>query len=382
LWIVAGPLASLLHEPSFALHFVLFACDIPLFMLGQAYRNILMGRGRFALRTLTGLSRWLSRLAFTVIAALAGISIVAAIATCIGASIVELIVGRWALGSLSISGIDNTAPLRRLAASLMISTLSVAIIGRMDLLLIKILGWPAEQAGFYAAAQNLALIPGLFGQAISGVLLSTLTRISAGKDVEMFSKITQQSMTASLCLVPVAGVVAGGAADIAAACFGITFEPAADFLPLLFLAATAQVFFGLLMAPLIARGRANMTAVIAGPLVFIAAAGHLWAIPIWGPVGAAWTTAITMLVGAGAAYVTVQKLFLARLSFSSLVRAVTLGCIGWAAMVNTPPDPLWRLICITSLSLFLAAMFARQESLISMNIFSAWRHAWLGEHQA
>jgi O-antigen/teichoic acid export membrane protein len=382
LWTIARPLAALLHEPTFALHITVLACDIPFFMVGQAYRNILTGRGSFALRALTGASRWFSRLAFTVIAVQMGISILAVIATCIGASIVELAVGRLSLGSLKTPETHNSTALVRLAASLMVSTLSIAIIGKMDLFIIKTLGWPAQQAGFYAAAQNLALMPGIFGQAISAVVLSTLTRINADKQMVIFRKVAQQSLHAGLCLVPIIGVVAGGATEIAILCFGATFQSAATFLPLLFMGAVAQVVFSLIMATLTAGGHAGLTALLAAPLVFIALAGHLWSIPLWGPLGAAWTTALTMLVGAVGAYVAMRRLLFVRLCFASLVRAVTLSVIGWVAIINTPPDPLWRLSGIGVFSIILVALLAWQESLISRSIFSTWRQGWQGEQQA
>ena len=382
LGMIAHPLASLLDEPTFALHFTVFACDIPFFMLGQAYRNILTGRGNFALRALTGASRWFSRLAFTVIVVQMGISILAAIATCIGASIVEFAVGRLSLGSVRTPRTHNNAALFRLAASLMVSTVSIAIIGKMDLFLIKMLGWPAHQAGFYSAAQNLALLPGLFAQAISAVLLSTLTRINANKQMVLFRQVAQQSLTAGLCLVPVIGLVAGGATEIATLCFGAAFQPAATFLPILFLGAVAQVLFSLAMATLTAGGYGRLTALLAAPLVFIALGGHFWSIPLWGPLGAAWTTAFTMVGGAVGAYVAMRRLLLVRLRIVSLARAVGLSVIGWVTIINTPSDPLWRLSGIAVCSVFLVAILARKESLISKNIFSTWRRGWRGEQQA
>ena len=98
LWIMARPIAGLLGEPTLVTYLVLFACDLPFFLLAQAYRNILTGRGQFAARALTGASRWLARLVLIAIAVELGLSIPAAILGSIGASIVELAVGRWSLG--------------------------------------------------------------------------------------------------------------------------------------------------------------------------------------------------------------------------------------------------------------------------------------------
>ena len=376
LWLVASPLASLLHEPQLASYFALLACDIPFFMLGQAYRNILTGRGHFYLRALTGASRWFSRLALTIIAVQAGISIMAAIATCIGASIVESTVGRLSLGSLKAIGTDNSVGVKRLAATLMISTLSVAILSKMDLLLIKMLGTSGQQAGFYAAAQNLALMPGIFGQAISAVVLSVLTRLATQKDLETFRKMAQQSIIAGLCLIPVAGVVAGGAPEIATVCFGQAFQSASIFLPILFFGAVTQVVFGLFMAILTASGHAVLTALLSSPLLLIALIGHLWSIPLWGPIGAAWTTTFTLGAGAIGCYIAVRKLLHVRLCLTSVVFATILAIIGWWATINVPSDPLWRVPGIMLFSILLTGIFAWHESLVSKDMLSAWRLCW------
>jgi O-antigen/teichoic acid export membrane protein len=376
LWIVAAPLATMLHEPQFASYFALLACDIPFFLLGQAYRNILIGRGHFGLRALTGASRWISRLVLTAVAVQAGISVMAAIGTCIGASLVEFAVGRLSLGPLKSAGTDDSVRLKRLAATLMVSTLSLAILGKMDLLLIKALGLPAQQAGFYAAAQNLALMPGIFGQAISAVVLSVLTRLASERDFETFRNMAQQSLTAGLCLLPVAGVVAGGATEITTLCFGQPFQSASNVLPALFMGAVAQVMFGLMTSVLTAGGHAALTALLAGTLLFTALGSHLWSIPLWGPLGAAWTTALTLLAGTTVAYVAALNLLHVKLSFVSLALATSLGAIGWWAVIHVPTDPLSRLSGVIFLSVLLTAIFAWHGSLIDKSMLSFWRLAW------
>ncbi|HEX2055821.1 MAG TPA: oligosaccharide flippase family protein, partial [Nitrospiraceae bacterium] len=206
LWAAAHPLAGMLGEPALGSYLLLFACDLPVFLLAQAYRNMLTGRGQFAARALTGASRWLARLALIALAVELGLSIPAAIVATIGASLVELAIGRWALGPIGSVGIADTSRLKQLAVPLVVSAAGMAVLGKMDLVLLKMLGMPIEQAGLYAAAQNLAVLPGIFGQAISAVVLSELTRASVNKQTTMFVRTAEQSLVACLCLVPVAGL--------------------------------------------------------------------------------------------------------------------------------------------------------------------------------
>lgn len=372
-WIMARPLAELLREPELATYLALFACDLPFFLLAQAYRNILTGRGQFAARAFTGASRWIARLVLIAVAVEMGLSIPAAILGSIGASIVELAIGRWALGSVGTVGTADVATLKRVALPLMISAACMAVVGKMDLFLIKMLGMPVEQAGFYAAAQNLSILPGIFGQAVSAVVLSTLTRMKLQGQMAIFRRTAEQSLQVSLSLLPVAGLVGGAATGIVMLCFGPAFKGAAAFVFLLMAGAVAQAFVGMLMAILIASGHMHRTMVIASPLVLLALGGHLWSIPIWGPLGAAWTTSGTLLVGATVGYVVVRRFCSVRLGFPSLVRALFLGVLGWGIATIGPTGSVWMLVGLPSVAVLLVALYGWREGLMNLESFNAMR---------
>jgi O-antigen/teichoic acid export membrane protein len=50
LCVAAGPLASLMHEPSLTRHLRVLAFDVPLFMATQAHQQVLVGTGAYARR--------------------------------------------------------------------------------------------------------------------------------------------------------------------------------------------------------------------------------------------------------------------------------------------------------------------------------------------
>jgi O-antigen/teichoic acid export membrane protein len=374
LWILSRPLAELLREPMLSTYLGLFACDLPFFLLAQAYRNILTGRGQFAARALTGASRWLARLVLIAIAVEIGLSISAAIMASIGASIVELAIGRWALGPVESVRTSEVAMLKQIALPLVVSAASIMLVSKMDLFLIKILGMPVEQAGLYAAAQNLAILPGIFGQAVSSVLLATLTRTKVERQMAVFRQTAGQSLQVVLCLLPLMAVVAGAASGIAVLCFGPAFEGAAPFVSLLLVGAVAQVFMGMLMAVLTANGEFYWTMAIGSPLVLLALGGHLWSIPIWGPFGAAAATSGTMLVGTFVAYVVARSLRLVRLRFQSLARALFLGALGWGITMIGPAGPVWLLLGLPGVAIFLVAIYGWWEGFIGCPSFLNIRH--------
>ena len=104
----------------------------------------------------------------------------------------------------------------------------------------------------------------------------------------------------------------------------------------LMLGAVAQVFIGMLMAILIADGHLRWTMALASPLVLLAIGGHLWSIPVWGPLGAAWTTSGTMLVGASTGYIAARFLGSVQLRFGSLARALLFGALGFGVSMIGP----------------------------------------------
>jgi O-antigen/teichoic acid export membrane protein len=302
-----------------------------------------------------------------------GLSIPAAILGSIGASIVELAIGRWALGPVGSVGTADATTLKRVALPLVISAACMALVGKMDLFLIKMLGMPVEQAGFYAAAQNLSILPGIFGQAVSAVVLSTLIRMNLEGQMVIFRRTAEQSLQVSLGLLPVAGLVGGAASGIVMLCFGPAFNGATPFVSLLMVGAVAQVFIGMITVILIASGHMRWTMAVASPLVLLALAGHLWSIPVWGPLGAAWTTSCTLFVGASVAYVAVRRFCSVRLGFPSLARALFLGVLGWGIATIGPTGPVWVLVGLPGLALSLVVLYGWWEGLMDLDSFTAMR---------
>ena len=95
LWLFASPIATLLDEPALATYLRLSALDIPLYSLARVHRNILVGIGDFRQRALVSAGRWITRLLLIVLLVELGFSVPGAILGSIGASLVELVIGRY-----------------------------------------------------------------------------------------------------------------------------------------------------------------------------------------------------------------------------------------------------------------------------------------------
>jgi O-antigen/teichoic acid export membrane protein len=126
LGLLAGPIATLLDEPTLAPYLYVFALGVPLFGLSYAHRLVLIGTGRFYGRALAGASRWTARLLLIVLLVELGLSVQGAVLGTIGATFVELAVSRfYARPSLSGRPAFPARQLLNAAVPLVLLALSV-----------------------------------------------------------------------------------------------------------------------------------------------------------------------------------------------------------------------------------------------------------------
>lgn len=339
LWLAAPVLADVLDAPPVAGYLRLFAIDVPLFTIAHLHRNILTGRGEFERRAVAVALRWIARMVLIVGLVGLGLSITGAILGSIGASLVELIVIRrydrartWTRTSVPLR------PIVAYALPLFLFAASGRIHHQVDLLFVKGLGGTTAMAGFYGGAQNLSMAPGVFAVAFSPLLLATLSRLRAGGALDHAREMGRDSLRLVLVLVPYAGLTAGAAGEIVRLVFGPTFAPAGPLLARLIFAGVGGVMISVATAILTAAGKPDWTFRLVGPLVPAAVLGHLVAIPRWGPIGAAWVTALVGAAGAVAALVAVHRLWRIRLPAASLARTGLLTLLAWLAARAWPAE--------------------------------------------
>ena len=310
LFLLADPVARLLNEPLLQHVLRIFAMDIPLFSLSRAYRNILTGVGKFRQRAFVSMGRWLSRLAFIILLVEMGFSVPGAVMGSIGASLLELIISRFFIRP----PLFNPAPfpikkLMTYALPLSLFALSGIFLNKMDLVMLKILGGTTAQAGIYAAAVNLAVVPGIFSLSFSPLLLSTLSQLLASGQEDSARNLAWESLRGVLWLLPFAGMTAGAAPEIVFAIFGKDYLLGAPLLALLIFSALGWLMISVCTAILTACGRPHWPAMLIAPAIPIAFVGYLLLIPRMGPMGAAMVTTIVSLAGAFAALWAVYRLW-------------------------------------------------------------------------
>ena len=299
LWLVAHPVARALGEPALARYLRFFALDIPIMCVGMGHRSILVGIGGFRPRAWLSAGRWIARVVLMVLLVGMGLSVNGAIAATIGASLTELLMARRFVSAAIWR--PSGFPVRKLLVSatpLLLLGLLLRLFENIDLYILKFLGASAAQAGQYGLALNLSLVPSLFAGSFSPLLMSTLMRLRHEGQESHARAMARDSLRLVVLLLPLAAIASGAAPEIVRLVAGPQFVGAGPLLRLLILAALAMVLVSVATAIAITADRSAATLVVVGPMVVLAAVGHFWAIPRWGPLGAAGVT--TAIAGLGA----------------------------------------------------------------------------------
>ena len=344
MWVFAGPLSRAFGNPDLAGLLRLLAIDIPIFLLAQAHRSILIGLGQYRARAFSGASRWLVRMLVMIALVYAGFGVPGAVTGLIAASVVELLVARYyikpRLPGLSFAG---SGFLFRSGASLLAYSLCLQALDRADILLLKLLGGSASDAGHYGAAQNLALVPIVLSMAYGGLLQSSVARLLKSGDRAAADDISLNSMRFAVCLLPFAGLVSGCSSELVTLIFGPDFSSSAGILSWLIFAGFLNIMLSVCISILVASGHTRLPLLIIGSLVPVAWAAYYLLIPLRGAEGAAMVTCGSFVAASVLAAVAVSLTQGLSTRLPTLLRILLLtGLVALAAALW--PAPGWLLV--------------------------------------
>ena len=372
LWLLAGPVAAILGEPLLAKYLKLISLELPVFGLAQAHRNVLIGLGAFKERALASAGRWLSRMVFVILLVALGFSIEGAIWGSIGGCLVELVIERcyiqpslWPSSKLPLTGIWSYA------LPLFFSGLAMQLFLKTDLFLLKALGGSAAVAGYYGAAQNLSLVPCILALALSPLLLSTLSRMLRDDQAAEARAMSGKSLHAVAALLPLVALTAASADEIVVLVYGDTFLSSGPLLAVLVLSGLFLVLISVATAILTAAGRPLFSVWLTGPLVPLAALGHVLIIPRFGALGATWVTTTLAGFGAAAGVLAVYRTWKTGLAAYTLLRSLFLSVTLYflASLWPTPGFLVLLKLAIASLLLLMAYVLLGELELSALGKF-------------
>jgi O-antigen/teichoic acid export membrane protein len=355
----ARPLAAVLEEPRLTFYLVLFALDPLLLALSRAHRSVLIGAGRFREQAVPLALRQVARLLLIVVFVESGLSIAGAVLGLVGASAVELIAYRRYIRPRIFPASDY--PARRVwneATPIFFSALCLALFGRVDLFALTALGLPTSDAGYYGAAQNLSIVPGLFAMSFTPLLLSTLSTMRANGEHEGVRAMCRDAMRLVFGMLPFAAMASGASDEIVRLIFGPDFGPTAPLLACLIFGKVAAVMISITVVMLIVIQRPMFSILLAAPLLALAIAGHLAFIPRFGAMGAAYVTAGLESAGAIVALALAHRFMRVLPPGSTVMRTLLVTAAAWLAAWAWPAAGVWLAAKLALITFGIVAAYA------------------------
>lgn len=358
LFLCAPAIASMLKAPQLAGALRLFSVDIPIYALAQAHRQILVALGAFTERAWVAAARWISRMLLIFVFVGAGLSLNGAILGSIGCSIVELFLARrYVKPPLFVRGRANFPDFWTYVIPLSAFSLSMRIFDKLDLFLLKLLGGTSAVAGFYGAAQNLSLMPGIFTLSFVPLLISTMTRMLQEGQTGSAAELIQDSWRMLLVMIPVAAIVAGSANEVALLFFGKEFLPAGNVLPLLIAAAIGVAAITIHTAIFTVSAKPGWTFTLVGPVLMLGVIAYLYAIPRGGAQGAAVVTMVTSIAGAFVTGAAAYRLWRVLPPIGTVIRTMLIASIAYASARYWPAPGIMVIIKDAVLAILVFAVY-------------------------
>lgn len=357
--LLAYPIARFFGEPGIALPLMLFAIDVPLFAMGQGYRNVLVGLGEFRYRAWASVGRWMSRPIIVMVLVSLGFSVLGAIFGCILTSIVELYICERRLPLPLWRGVGVPAmPMLSLIGPLFIAAMSLRLFDKIDIFVLKRMGATLAETGVYGAAQNLSLIPNVFGAAISPLLLSSVVRSLKNNDTVLAARLTRDALRAMVAVIPLAAIVAGSAGPVTQLVYGQSYASATSILMLLSFAAMGMVLVNICTAVLTAAANLWWTVLLSLAMPVLAIIGHYFLIPRYHANGAAISTLIVSGLATVFGLIGVWRALRVAPPLSTTVRAIVLSVFGFLAAREWVADAHGIMIAVKMSVLGLACIGA------------------------
>jgi O-antigen/teichoic acid export membrane protein len=313
----------------------LAALEIPLFVTAQTLRSFHVGRSRYSRRALVTSVKGVARLALTVGLVQAGWGIEGAIVASIIATVVELLLSGW---GITIDRSAGAEELWTFGVPTFVFAVSMRLLERLDLILLKALGAAAAAVGAYSAAQLGQRLAIMVAAAVSPLILGSVNRLIAGKMESDARKLSREAIRGVLLLFPFACIAAAIARDLVTLLFTSTYAGSSAPAAFLFLAGWATFTIYITSSIATAHDRPAVPAVILAVSAVAAIPGYWLLIPRYGNSGAAAVTAVALLGSAVAGLATACRISGIDLPVRAGIASVVIGAAAFTILRWLAPE--------------------------------------------
>jgi O-antigen/teichoic acid export membrane protein len=336
LWFTAPLLADIFGLQDGADLFRLAALDLPFFGMYAVYYGVLQGRRDF-------LSIGIADVIYALIK-LAGILLLLGFWLSVRAALIVNVVASagvvlFVLARVPIKGLrpdySLVRPILRVALPLGLYMLALQTTANVDIWFLKTLN-PGDEAtiGMYVAARSVAMAPGVILMVVSDVLLPSLSHALGENDAGLARRYLQGGVRL-LCIAgfPIVFLFMLAGEEIMILLYSSSFHEAANYLPILIFYSMCLPFIDLFAASLSARGQPLVGGITLFLVIPIAVVLDIFLILAYGPIGAAYGSAITGLLGVFALGLLVYKR-LGSLITSRTLFNVTIAIVAMSAVAT------------------------------------------------
>jgi O-antigen/teichoic acid export membrane protein len=305
--IVAFPLSALLKDKDLLPYLILSAAVLPFYGLFSVYMGYYNGQHFFRRQALMNNVYSIAKLVFVFLLTIK-FKLYGAIAGFIIAPLAAL-----SFGVQDIPSLKSNYPWKKLF------NFSVPLVGfaitstamlSIGLFILKGVTGSNIQAGYYVAAQNIAMLPYYALNAISLVLLPGIAALNGKENYEKTQKLVKQSLRYTLLvLIPASIMLAASSKTIISILFSSQYTPGYTALQILILAYGLLTIFTMFASILSGSGHpgTSLKTSIMGLVATIAFCAAL--IPRYGIEGAAWGTTIGALVAVIISFVYIRRFY-------------------------------------------------------------------------
>jgi O-antigen/teichoic acid export membrane protein len=345
LLLVAPFVATVFNNQSFIGYTRAIALVFPLYGIFALYTGYYNGLHLFKKQAAMNSIYSLSKL-FLVIVLAIEFGLYGAIAGFILSPLISLLYG------FKFPRADSLFPLKKLAlysipliGYAFLATLQLSI----DLFTLKAIIPDENTAGYYTAAQSIALIPYLSMSAIGQVLFPSISKFISTGEFNLARETISRSLR-YLCflVIPIAALMAATAPSLIKLLYGEQYIEAVTPLRILLVGYVLLTFFATFANILNGAGRANLSMKLAALSVTIGFITCILLIPDMGTKGAALGTTLGSCIGAGLSAVATYRIFRFKVSFISMLRITTGSALvflcGWLITIPTILLPLTYIV--------------------------------------
>ncbi|MFI5298946.1 MAG: lipopolysaccharide biosynthesis protein [Polyangiales bacterium] len=301
----AWPLGRAMHSRHLTPMLLVLALEVPVFAAAKAHVGVLGGRRRLHECAIAGVGRVVTRTSVLTALVFAGAGSWSAIlAGLLGFSAELVLARRFVRPALRGPVISTPWGLCVTALPLFFAVAPFRVYERLDLFMVRALDFESSDAGQYAAAQLVGMIPTVLAGTLVIVAITSLVQAakvtpSTPPDVLPIARARIRDLyRAEFALIPIVGILSGCGSRWTDIVFGHDYRKAAIVAPILLLAGVAQLSTTTATAMLIARNENRLAIAITVPMLVVGAIAYAFVVPRFGMVGAAFAN---LAVSAGAA---------------------------------------------------------------------------------